>query len=99
MSGKKLSGDWLKRLGAGIVLVKFWCLLQNVIYPPPPLEAFNVDHKLGRTSGAEKDISTTTKQESTVMSAPIRVLQVILPPYFQIFLFYTRARCKSIPSS
>ena len=56
MSGKKQSGDWLKRLGAVIVLVKFWCLLQNVIYPPPPLEAFNVDHKLGRTSGAEKDI-------------------------------------------
>ena len=62
MAGKKRSGDWLKRLAAVILLVKFCCLLQNVIYPPPLLEAFNVDHKLGRTSGAAKDIFTTTKQ-------------------------------------
>ena len=54
MSGKKQSGDWLKRLGAVIVLVKFWCLLQNVIYPPPKLEAFNVNHKLGRASGSQR---------------------------------------------
>ena len=62
MAGKKHAGDWLKRLAAVILLAKFCCLLQNVIYPPPPMEAFNVDHKLGRTSGAAKDISTTTKQ-------------------------------------
>ena len=53
--GKTHPGDWLRRLGAVILSLKCWCLLQNVIYPPPPLEAFNVDHKLGRTSGS-KDI-------------------------------------------
>ena len=69
MAGKKRSGDWLKRLAAVILLVKFCCLLQNVIYPPPLLEAFNVDHKLGRTSGAAKDIFTTTKQSKFWISS------------------------------
>ncbi len=61
--GKTHSRDYLKRLGAVILLIKLWCLLQNVIYPPPELEAFNVDHKLGRTSGS-KDKSTKHRNKS-----------------------------------
>ena len=58
---KTHSRDYLKRLGAVILLIKSWCLLQNVIYPPPELEAFNVDHKLGRTSGSK---DTSAKQQN-----------------------------------
>ena len=65
--GKTHSGDYLKRLGAVIVLIKLWCLLQNVIYPPPELEAFNVNHKLGRTSGS-KDKSTKQRNMSQLFT-------------------------------
>ena len=99
MAGKKHAGDWLKRLAAVILLVKFCCLLQNVIYPPPPLEAFNVDHKLGRTSGSAKDMYIyNNKTESTVMLAPTRALQVQLqwPPYFLVLnLLETKANPSS----
>ena len=71
---KTHSRDYLKRLGAVILLIKSWCLLQNVIYPPPELEAFNVDHKLGRTSGS-KDTSAKQQNKSQLfVLAPTRAL-------------------------
>jgi len=55
MSTKRpASGDCLRGLSATLVGLKCWCLLQNVIYPPPKLEAFNVNHKLGRASGFQR---------------------------------------------
>ena len=55
MSTKRpASRDCLRGLGATLVGLKCGCLLQNVIYPPPQLEAFNVNHKLGKASGFQR---------------------------------------------
>ena len=81
---KTHSRDYLKRLGAVILLIKFWCLLQNVIYPPPELEAFNVDHKLGRTSGS-KDTSAKQQNKSQLfVVAPKSTRALISFPFFQL---------------
>ena len=85
---KTHSRDYLKRLGAVILLIKFWCLLQNVIYPPPELEAFNVDHKLGRTSGS-KDTSAKQQNKSQLfVVAPTRALTSF--PFFKTYLMGAR---------
>ena len=79
---KTHSRDYLKRLGAVILLIKSWCLLQNVIYPPPELEAFNVDHKLGRTSGSKDTFAKQQNKSQLFVVAPTRALTSF--PFFQL---------------